>query len=192
MLILIIHKIRYKHTHTSGYVEALHTVIFSTGYLHIAVHMANNLCQAYLWVYIIPVQVGMDRRGKKLKKEMYWHLPAFFCLLLQRPFSWNYFLPQWDRACKACWDPLSIFRRPQLESEKEGGNPKIPKCIFSIHLIRSRGPPSAEILNHHISSALADNEDNCFIHFVKLKWKEGKAKWCHHKSSGWDSKKRTR
>lgn len=92
--------------------------------------MPNNLCQAYSWVYIIPEQVCMERRGKKAEKGNVL-TPSNF-LLSAAPeisFSWNYFLPQWYRACKACWDPLSIFRRPQSE-RREGVNPKIPKCIF--------------------------------------------------------------
>lgn len=45
----------------------------------------------------------------------------------------------------------------------------IPTHISTLLLIHGQGLPPAEIFNYHISAAPADNEDNCFIYFVKLK-----------------------
>lgn len=57
-------------------------------------------------------------------------------------------------------------RGGELERENENHH---PYPHFNMLLIHGQGLPPAEIFNYHISAAPADNEDNCFIHFVKLK-----------------------
>lgn len=57
----------------------------------------------------------------------------------------------------------------QRKRERERMKTTIPTHISALVLIHGQGLPPAEIFSYHISTVLADNKDNCFIYFVKLK-----------------------
>lgn len=96
------------------------------------------------------------------------------CSICSCPFSWNYFSPQWYRTHTAQWDIQSIFRSPSSQREEE----RTKKFLSTLHHW-FWSPAKAFHLqnsNSHISAAPADNEDNCFIHFVKAEMKRGQSK----------------
>lgn len=109
---------------------------------------------------------------KVLKKNKVQNLKL--CSLCSCPFSWNYFSPQWYRTHTAQWDTQSIFRSPSSLGEGE----RTKKFLSTFHHW-FWSPAKAFHLqksNSHISAAPADNEDNCFIHFVKAEMKRGQSK----------------
>lgn len=95
--------------------------------------------------------------------------PASFYLWLQRSLSPEITSCHCDIGLAGLVGIHNPSSGAHSHREREREKKPIPKHISPLVLIHSQDTPPAEIFNYHISTALSDNEDNCFIHFVKLK-----------------------
>lgn len=126
----------------------------------------------------------------KIKKNKNKVQNSKLCSICSCPFSWNYFSPQWYRTHTAQWDIQSIFRSPSSQREEE----RTKKFLSTLHhwfwspakAFTCRIPTLTFLLLRPITKIIVSST------LSKLKWKEGKAKWCRHQSQGSDSKRGTR